>query len=132
MTDVTFTYESDACDSRQAYRARVRDLSAVARADGQYYSVHDISAAGISLEIEGAQPPLDAVLEVDVFIREKPVVTGLKAQVARHAGPVVGLKFTDLTEQQEQRLDKLVLEVQKYLISKSRSSRCPIDDEHET
>jgi c-di-GMP-binding flagellar brake protein YcgR len=127
-----FTYEPASDVQRQAYRARVPGLMARDVANQAQYHVHDISALGISLEDPGgALKPGDALV-VDIQLKDQPIIVGLRAQVARHHSSVAGLKFTDLSQRQEERLDKLVLEVQKYLISKSKTCGSHIDDEHKT
>lgn len=132
MKELFFTFEPGYDAHRQAYRAKVPGLSAKDKASGASYPVQDISAGGVSLaDPEGALGS-GCALEIDILIREHVIITGLKAEVARRHKDVAGLKFTDLTRRQEERLDKLVLEVQKHLISMKKSGGSHIDDEQET
>jgi hypothetical protein len=127
-----FTYESSSGSSRHAYRARVPGLVARDCATQALYPVNDISAGGMSLEDEAGSLKAGDVLSMDVLLKDHVILTGLAAEVARRHETVAGLKFTDLTRRQEERLDKLVLEVQKYLISKSKLHGSRFDDEHKT
>jgi len=127
-----FTYEPASAVQRQAYRARVPGLRAKDVANQGQFHVHDISALGMSLEDPGGTLKSGDALVVDIQLKDQPIIVGVRAQVARHHASVAGLKFTDLSQRQEERLDKLVLEVQKYLISKSKTCGSHIDDEHKT
>ena len=117
---------------RKAYRARVPGLMAKDLAAKKLYPVHDISAGGFSLEAVAEDFTTGRVLEFDVLLKDHVIIAGLKAELSRHGNGVAGLKFTDLTQRQEERLDKLVLEVQKHLISKSKHGGSHIDDEQKT
>jgi len=132
MKKTILLYES--CDGtcRKAYRTRVPGLVAKDCATQAVYPVQDISATGISLVDEAGALKEGDVLHMDVVLKDHSIVTGLLAEVARRCENTAGLKFTDLTQRQEERLDKLVLEVQKYLISKSKMYGSDIDDEHKT
>lgn len=132
MNKPMFTYQPDSGSARHAYRARVPGLEARAGATQLVYPVHDISATGMSLDDEAGRLEPGNCLEFDVLLKDHVIITGLKASVARRQDRLAGLKFTDLTRRQEERLDKLVLEVQKHMISKSKIGGSHIDDENET
>ena len=127
-----FTYEPASDAQRQAYRTRVPGLMAKDAGTQATFQVNDISALGMSLEDPGETLKQGDARQFDVLLKDQAIVTGLMAQVARHQASVAGLKFTDLTQRQEERLDKLVLEVQKHLISKSKTCGSHFDDEHKT
>jgi len=132
MSDLFFTYEPETDVPRQAYRAKVPGLSARDKATGSGYSVQDISAGGLSLDDRNETLKKGDAIEIDVLLKDRVIIAGLKAEVARRQNETAGLKFTGLSQRQEERLDKLVLEVQKYLISKNKSGGSPLDDEQET
>ncbi|MFP5223483.1 MAG: PilZ domain-containing protein [Acidobacteriota bacterium] len=132
MNKLTFTYETPSSMPRQSYRARVPGLVGRDIASQTVYHVRDISAGGVSLEDPAGALKIGDVLEMDVLIRDRVIIADLRAEVARHVGTTAGLKFTGLTRHQEERLDKLVLEVQKHLISKSKHGGSHIDDEQTT
>ena len=121
MSELFFSYEPETEAQRQAYRATVA-----------LYGVQDISAGGVCLDDPAGTLAPGKSLELDVLIREQIVIAGLPAQVTRRQGDMAGLKFTGLAQRQEERLDKLVLEVQKYLISKMKSGGSHIDEEQQT
>jgi c-di-GMP-binding flagellar brake protein YcgR len=132
MNKLSFSYDSTSSVPRQAYRAQVPGLMARDVATGTPYHVRDISAGGTSLEDPAGVYKTGDVLVIDVLIKDRVIIPGLKALVARHVETIAGLKFTDLTQRQEEHLDKLVLEIQKYLISKSKHGGSHIDDENPT
>ena len=132
MKKPLFTYEASADAPRQAFRAKVPGLKVKDRATQKVYQVHDISAGGVSIVDEvDALKPGDA-LDIDILLKEHAIIAGLKAGVARCQNSTAGLKFIDPTQRQTERLDKLVLEVQKYLIYKSKIGGSHGDDAHET
>lgn len=129
----SFSFEMVSDGPRQAYRARVPGLMAKNLATQKLYPVQDISAGGFSLEAPEGDLPSGKMLEFDVLLKDHVIIAGLKAEQSRNGNGVTGLKFTDLTRRQEERLDKLVLEVQKHFISKSKQDGgSHIDDEHKT
>ncbi|MFZ5427227.1 MAG: PilZ domain-containing protein [Thermodesulfobacteriota bacterium] len=132
MSDLNFSYEPESDVPRQAYRAKVPGLTARVAASGAGYNVQDVSAGGVSLEDPGETLKGGDVLELDLLLKDRVIIAGLRAQLARRHKESAGLKFTDITQRQEERLDKLVLEVQKYLISKRKIGGSHIDDEQET
>lgn len=132
MNKLLFTYDASSDLPRQAYRARVPGLLGKDVATQAVYLVRDISAGGISLEDPAGALKTGDALKLDVLIKDRTIIAGLSAEVARHVEAIAGLKFTGLTQHQEERLDKLVLEVQKHLISKSKHGGSHIDDEQTT
>lgn len=132
MSKLSFTYDAGPEANRQAYRASIKGLMAQAVVTRDVYAVHDISAGGISLrDTRGSLKPGDT-LAIDIQLNGRVLIAGLAAEVARRHEDVAGLRFKDLSRRMEERLDKLVLEVQKYLITKSKTCGCHIDDEHTT
>ncbi len=132
MSDLVFTYEPERDNPRQAYRAKVPGLAAKDRAMDASFVVQDISVGGVSLLDPDDKLKMDQSLEFDVLIKEHVLIVGIKAQVTRRDGTLVGLRFNELEQRQEERLDKLVLEVQKHLISKRKSGGSHIDDDSKT
>ncbi|GFK95694.1 Flagellar brake protein YcgR [Fundidesulfovibrio magnetotacticus] len=130
--DLMFTYEAEKEANRQTFRARFPDMAAWTLPLEQSFPVHDISAGGVSLDDPGGALAEQAELVLDILLRGRPLIRSLKAQVARRKDTVAGLKFLDLTRRQEEHLDKLVLEVQKYLIAKQKTGGSHIDDDNQT
>jgi len=132
MNELFFTYDADTEEHRKGYRARLPGIGAQAVGTQEAYDVHDISVGGLSLvDARQSLVPGDE-RTLDLLCKGRRLISGLAAQVARRQGDLAGLRFTDLTQRQEQQLDKLVLEVQKYLITQSKNRGCHIDDEHAT
>lgn len=132
MNELDFSYEGDANEHRKAYRASLPGISALAAGAPEPYDVGDISAGGLSLvDPRGMLQPGDECA-LDLVCKGRKLISGLAARVARRNGCLAGLTFKDLTQAQEQKLDKLVLEVQKYQITQSKNRGCHIDDEHAT
>jgi predicted NBD/HSP70 family sugar kinase len=131
MSKLTFSFDKASGSARQAYRARVPGLRVRVRATGSAFRAADISSGGVFLE-DAQSLGAGCQIEVDVLIQDAVIVSGIRAEVARVLPDGAGLMFTGLTQRQEERLDKLVLEIQKHLISKKQSGGSHIDDEQET
>jgi c-di-GMP-binding flagellar brake protein YcgR len=129
MTDnIGFIYQADIEAKRQAFRTSLPGLTARLSVTGDSLPVRDISAGGLSMDDVKERFAVGDQMELDLFIKDKLIIAGLKVQIARRAGQQTGLRFLDLDLRQEQRLDKLVLEIQKFMISKGKN----IDGENET
>jgi hypothetical protein len=114
--DFDFTIEGDD-HPRRAFRARVVGLGVRVHSRDRDYPVKDISATGLGLLDETRGFRQGESLVVDLEIHGRPFLRDLPATVVRvHDSGIVGLDFTKLDPKVEQRLDKLVLEIQKRLI----------------
>lgn len=131
MSKLTFSFETASGSARQAFRARTPGLCACVRPSGEVFKASDISSGGVFLE-DAQSLGAGNQIEIDVLIKDAVIVAGIVAEVARVLPDGAGLRFTGLTLRQEERLDKLVLEIQKHLISKKQSGGSHIDDEQET
>ncbi|WP_018125304.1 PilZ domain-containing protein [Desulfovibrio oxyclinae] len=102
---------------RRAFRTRVPGLTVEFLEQGKTLPVKDISATGFAVEgdstmREGTSHPVKLLLNGKLFLSD------IKANVIRVAeNGIAGLNFEQLDRRQQQRLDKLVLEVQKRLIA---------------
>lgn len=102
---------------RRAFRARVAGLGARVHAHDRAYPVKDISATGLALLDESRHFRQGESLVLDLEIHRRPFLRDVSVTVVRVLeGGIVGLDFTGLDRRIEQRLDKLVLEIQKRLI----------------
>ncbi len=114
--DFDFTLEGENLP-RRAFRARVVGLAARVHSHGRDYPVRDISATGLALLDETRGFRQGESLVVDLEIHRKAFLKDLPARVIRVLeNGIVGLDFTQLDLKAEERLDKLVLEIQKRLI----------------
>jgi hypothetical protein len=72
----------------------------------------------VAFYCDEAQPSKGDVLEVDFVLGDKLLLAKAGVQVVRTTSDgLIGCMFSDLTLKQEAKLDKLVLEVQKRMIS---------------
>lgn len=119
-----FKHDTDAPARRRAYRAKVPGLSALAKESEKHYKVEDLSALGFALrDPEGDLRQGDEQF-FDLFLAEKLVLEDFKAKVMRiNEDGLIGLNFMELDEKAEERLDKLVLEVQKKIISMRKAGK---------
>lgn len=102
---------------RRAFRARVGGLDARVHTHDRAYPVKDISATGLALLDETQSFRQGESLVLDLEIHHRPFLRDMPVKVIRVLDEgVVGLDFAGLDRRMEQRLDKLVLEVQKRLI----------------
>jgi len=130
--DLTFTYEPEKEANRQAFRAQFPDMAAWVLPLEKRLRVRDVSAGGASLDDPQGLLGQGEQATLDLLVKDRVLIRGIAAQVARHTGAVAGLRFTGLTRKQEEHLDKLVLEVQKYLIAKQKTGGSHIDDDNTT
>ncbi len=122
MSDFDFTIKSDGKSPRQAYRTKVPGLRAVVAEKDESFAVKDISATGLAIEDKTGLFKEGDTFQFDLFIKKKPFLTKLTAEVIRVLGNgMIGCNFVDLSPRKEARLDKLVLEVQKRLIAMKKA-----------
>jgi len=117
VKDFSISFPSDT--DRAAYRASVPGLTA-RLPGGLVYEVKDLSVNGISL-VCSAMKPSDKVIKIDLLIANRLYLSKLASQLVRGgasggASGVAAFSFVGLTQQQEERLDKLVLSIQKQRI----------------
>jgi c-di-GMP-binding flagellar brake protein YcgR len=119
-----FKHDTDAPARRRAFRAKVPGLSALAKATEKHYTVEDLSALGFALRDPEDELQQGDELNLDLFLAEKLVLEDVKAKVMRmDEDGLIGLNFMELDEKAEVRLDKLVLEVQKKIISMRKAGK---------
>ncbi len=113
--EFAISFDSDNTD-RTAYRVSLPGITA-RLSSGQSFSVKDLSATGISLICPDGLPPSDRTVFIDLYVSDRLYLARLKSLLVR-GGPsgLVAYSFVDMDQQQEYRLDKLVLSVQKQLI----------------
>lgn len=102
---------------RKAFRTRVPGLTARFLELDVTLPVKDLSATGFAVEgeagmTEGSEHTIDLLLNDKLFLGD------IRSTVIRTMdNGIVGLNFGTLDRRKQQRLDKLVLEVQKRLIA---------------
>jgi c-di-GMP-binding flagellar brake protein YcgR len=86
--------------------------------------VGDLSATGLSLNAAKGELQEGESIEMDLFLNNKLFLSGIKARVMRILDDgTAGCNFETMEQRKEERLDKLVLEVQKRLIAMRKAAR---------
>lgn len=123
--DFSFKLPEDRSGDRNAFRTRVPGLEIRIPGHGKLYPVTDVSAGGFALEDDGKPFSLGQKMACDLLIKGQPYLPGVNICVRRIIPDklLVGCSFEGLDRRQEVRLDKLVLEVQKRLISMRKAKQ---------
>jgi hypothetical protein len=103
---------------RDAYRTRLPGLVAHLADDGREYEVLNLSASGLAVKSDGRSFARDETIVFDLVLSGVRILKAARARVVRVLGQdLAGCDFVGLSRDEESRLDKLILEVQKRLIS---------------
>ena len=117
MMDYDVSFESR-YTGRDAYRTKLPGLVAQLADDGLEYEVLNLSATGMALKSGGRSFAREETLVFDLLLSGVRILKSARARVVRVLGrEMVGCDFLGLGREEESRLDKLILEVQKRLIS---------------
>lgn len=111
---------------RQAFRTKVPGLEVKVEGEGDaYYPVADLSASGFAFEDASGIRKEGEFLVVEFYLKRKLFLGGVEAEVVRiiSSKNLIGCTFKELNRRQEARLDKLVLEVQKRIISAQKARK---------
>lgn len=117
---LTIQYES--LGPRSAFRATLPGLM-IGLPTGQQIQLKDLSAGGLSFELPRAESVLvpGSVVRANLLIADNLYLEGLPCRIVRiAANNLVAAAFDNLSLQQEARIDKLVLEIQKRLIAQRK------------
>ncbi len=107
--------------TRRAFRAHVNGLAVLLRECDCKYSVKDISATGFALIADTVPFQLGQELRADVLVGPHAYLADVACRIVRQGEGLVAFDFLSLDREQEARLDKLVLEIQKHAISKRQT-----------
>ncbi|WP_031482122.1 PilZ domain-containing protein [Maridesulfovibrio frigidus] len=111
-----FSYESSN-KARGAFRTSVPGLAIKVEGYPEPFSVKDFSVNGLAFSAGDVDFEVNTNLEVDLVLGKKEILVGITLGVVRNIGKgLMGCVFVDLDKYQEERLDKLVLEIQKRMI----------------
>lgn len=109
---------------RKAFRTKVPGLSVRFLGVNKSHDVKDLSATGFAVLDQGGAFKEGQALEVDLLINKKLFLGAAKVEIMRVLdNGIVGINFTGLGRQEQAKLDKLVLEVQKRLIELRKKQR---------
>ena len=113
-----FKFPKGHTEHRGAYRTRVPGLAVVVCGTEHRFNVRDLSATGVAFDVQGADHAVPDGTAVDLMLLETPVLKGVRLElVRRFEERFLACRFRGLTRRQEANLDKLILEVQKRIIS---------------
>ena len=113
---------------RSAYRAHVPGLYAFIHEKERQYEVHDLSATGLAF-FDGPEGfSVGKLLTIDLSMNGKVFVQGIPAVVVRvQDNGLTACLLEELDRWQEEKLDKLILEVQKLLIARRNARKDSAD-----
>ena len=127
MADFTDEFEfilpGEELNKRQAYRIQISGLAVAVEGREGEYPVHDISAAGVAFLPPGNESfTVGEEHDTTLLLKGNTILSSISGKVARVLdNGIVGMVFTNLDVRREAKLDKLILEVQKRLISKRKA-----------
>ncbi|MDR0467039.1 MAG: PilZ domain-containing protein [Deltaproteobacteria bacterium] len=116
---------------RERFRVYINGLSLLLDDVEQTFNIRDISSTGCNLCAEAKSLAVGRTFDGDLHIGGAGYIAGIKVKIVRHvANNSVACIFRALTRQQEIKLDKLLLEIQKRDIAtlatrrKRKTYRC--------
>lgn len=112
---------SQGAGGRQSYRATLPGLTAVVA--GRAFPVNDISSGGMCVTMPGGRLSKGQELPFDLFIAGRLFLKDVHARVVRPSSAECAFVFQQMPPQQEAKLDKLILELQKREIIRQRQAR---------
>ncbi|WP_432737614.1 PilZ domain-containing protein [Maridesulfovibrio sp. FT414] len=112
--DISFDSKNQ---SRGAFRTSIPGLVIKISGHPAPLVVKDFSVGGLAFASGGRRYNVGDQFKVDFVLGPKVLLAGLTIKVVRDIGEgLMGCIYVDLDKYQEERLDKLVLEVQKRMI----------------
>jgi c-di-GMP-binding flagellar brake protein YcgR len=110
-----FGVKSAKKDNRQAFRVAIPNLRAKLAGRPMSFSVRDLSATGVALNVNNRVLAVNSRLEISLFCADKMLIGSLHVRVVRLGKGFVGMVFENLNRQQSKMLHELCLEEQKRL-----------------
>lgn len=114
---------SQGAGGRRSYRATLPGLTAVVTGHPKAFPVNDISSGGMCVTMPAGRLSKGQVLPFDLFIVGRLFLKDVRARVVRPSAAECAYVFEGLAPQQEAKLDKLILELQKREIIRQRQAR---------
>ncbi|MCH5276490.1 MAG: PilZ domain-containing protein [Desulfovibrionaceae bacterium] len=109
--------------ARRSYRTTLPGLTAVVTGHPKAFPVNDISSGGMCVTMPASRLSKGQVLPFDLFIAGRLFLKDVRAKVVRPSATECAFVFEPLALQQETKLDKLILELQKREIIRQRQAR---------
>ncbi len=125
MDEFDFSFPGADEHGRRAYRTYVPGLEAYVHERGRGFVIKDLSAFGMGIQVQDKDRfSVNETFTFDLMLNKKLFLSGIRAKVMRIAADkLAGCSFEAMDKRMEARLDKLVLEVQKRLISLRKEQR---------
>lgn len=119
---------SEGGGSRSAFRTVIPGLKIVLES-GEACAVQDISSGGLGFSYqEEHQFAAGTILRISLWVADRLYIEQLQMSVVRYtSAKTVACRFVELSRQQEIRLDKLILEMQKRIIAQRRAQEAATD-----
>jgi len=103
--------------ARGAFRTSIPGLAIKLEGRPASYAVKDFSVNGLAFTAGNNGFKVDDQFKIDFILGGRVLLSGLVIKIVRDIGEgLMGCVFVDLDKYQEERLDKLVLEIQKRMI----------------
>jgi len=103
--------------NRRTFRTVARGVKIMVHGIAETFSVNDISAGGFSMTVPDGRFREGDILTVSILIADRRYINNLAAKVVRNMGEKCACAFQRVARNQEMKLDKLVLEMQKRFIA---------------
>jgi len=120
--DWSFTYPDEG-NQRKAYRINFPGLYVYLVEYLEYFPVRDISASGVAFANASQHFREKERLEIGIYLDTELILDKIEARVVRIEKKVVSLQFENLSKREEYALDKLVLDIQKMQIERSKGTQ---------
>lgn len=115
---------------RRAFRVSLPGLKVRVLGRVALYPVVDLSTFGLAFTDDSSSFQVGQLVQVDVHVQEKVWIASLEAKVVAVRDDVlVACTFVNMTRFQEQRMDKLSLEIQKRWIQIRKLQKQQGEDE---
>lgn len=132
LLDFSVEYPNDGHrdHQRRAVRVHLPGLTVWVLEREAFYSVVDLSTFGLAFKDESKSFQSGQTFTVDVHVQGKVWVAGLDAKIVKiRDGILVACTFPNMSKLQEQRMDKLSLEIQKRWIKIRKLQKQQGEDE---
>ncbi len=127
---VEYSAEGHLDHHRRAVRVHLPGLTVWVLERKAFYPVVDLSTFGLAFKDESKSFQSGQTFTVDVHVQGKVWVAGLEANIVTiRGGILVACTFPNMSKLQEQRMDKLSLEIQKRWIKIRKLQKQQGEDE---
>ena len=126
-TDLSFSLPEEYSSEKRRASVRVRPMGMRVRLTGRdevsFFEVDDISAGGLHMKSPARLFAAGQNIVLDIFVLDRCCIGALKARIVRSTENGCAVAFETLSRDQELRLDKIVLEMQKRAIAQLKKEQ---------